>query len=36
MEKNYEAPEALVVVFDEADLLDLSPEQNGNPERIQW
>ena len=34
--KKYEAPEANVVVFDEADFLNISTNSSGNPENANW
>lgn len=34
--KAYVAPEAIVVEFEEKDLLDLSPLQKGNAPEVGW
>ena len=34
--KKYEAPEATVVEFEEADLLQISPSDEGEPGEIDW
>ena len=37
MEKKiFEAPEAVVTVFEESDILTLSPGESGNVPEIQW
>ncbi len=34
--KAYVAPEAIVVEFEEKDLLDLSPQKEGNAPEVGW
>jgi len=36
MKNIYEAPEAIVVEFDETDLLDLSPSEEGTAPEVDW